>query len=414
MPGTNWDAYNLPSIWTMLQPENACNGADRVLSWDSLAQEVRAQHRRLERAAEDLAAVWSPDKNASAEVFLRYVKGLAASMNDTLVRAENTRAGLRGVIEAIAEARQAIAPMVEEREGVADDWIPRWADHAEDEYDDKARQAMRTAEAAIADHSTQIQPPSLFQLRAHFDEPGTEIRADETGTHGSGTSSSGFGGSASGGSGIDDVRATPVAVPVPHHPPPAVSPDLNSGGTDPGASVGSGPGLAGVLPTAPSAVGAPGGGVITPPTVPTAGVPGGGALPGAVIGAGGLLGLGTGVGAGGTAGGFGMMPAVPGGKSVSTGRQAVPVRTAMPSGTVIGANGSGAKGGVGARNAAGRQSLAGTTPTARGRRDETEGVSLEGKADQAWDVLDGVAPVIEPDTRPARHDPGPGVIGMPR
>jgi hypothetical protein len=35
-------------------------------------------------------------------------------------------------------------------------------------------------------------------------------------------------------------------------------------------------------------------------------------------------------------------------------------------------------------------------------------------ADERWETLEGVTPVIVANTAPIRHDPGPGVIGIDR
>ncbi|MEV4707920.1 hypothetical protein [Actinoplanes sp. NPDC049316] len=410
-----WDGLNLPAIWNKVQHENACTGADRVLSWDSLSQEVRDQHTRLLKAKENLAAVWPPAHNTSAQVFLRYMDGLAASMQQTLTRAEDTRAGLRGIIEAIGAAQAKIQPLVEVRDNATHDIIPRWADHAEDEYDEKARQAMREAEAAIADHSTQIQPPTLFRMGGMIEEPSEEIPIDggESTYAGGGGATGGNGGIVNGGSGLGALHATPIPVEVPHGPPSAPAPvvipaDTGTGGP-PGRVQGGGPDLAGVMPLTP----APGTPPAAGPLSPATGVmPGGGAVPG-----GGALGLvpGMAVGAGGSA--MGGMPAPFGGRATPVSRQAVPVRTAMPSGAVIG--GGGAPGRTGPAGATRSGRAAGPSvvqPTAgnRGRNGGADGETVDGTADQSWEVLQGVAPVIEPDTRPARHDPGPGVIGLSR
>ena len=63
MAGANWDNYNLPAIWAMLEPDNVCTGADKVLAWDSLATSVRDQHKRLQAAGQKLADAWPPEKN---------------------------------------------------------------------------------------------------------------------------------------------------------------------------------------------------------------------------------------------------------------------------------------------------------------------------------------------------------------
>ncbi|MET8154284.1 hypothetical protein ACIBSW_34905 [Actinoplanes sp. NPDC049668] len=377
--GADWDAYNLPAIWSMIQPENSCAGADRVLSWLNLASACREQHRRLLAAREELAEVWPPGSNASARVFLERLDLLAASLDETLNRAEQTRVGLQGVVDALGAAQTTIRPLVAERVVVSDDLVPRFLDHAEDEYDERARQAMREAEAAIAEHGTQIQAPELYRLRP--DQPVGGLGLPDAGD-------SGPGGDSGAGSGPDDgaLRAVPRPVEVPHDPPaPSSAPPPSSG---------TGPELAGVV-QAPSS-----------PVAASAGV-----LPGAVIGAG----LGSGPGPGlpssvAAAAGAGLLgsPVVPiRGAGAASGRLAAGARRPLPSGAVIGPAGPGV--GVGGRAVPGR------APSGAGRGASTgDGEGQAGGADQRWGVLAGVAPVIAPDTAVPDHGPGPGVIGLDR
>ena len=390
MAATNWERYNLPAIWAMLEGENVCTGADRVLAWEGLATSVREQHRQLIQAGENLAQVWPPEKNVSAKVFLGRISDLATSMNETLTRAEDTRVGLRGVTEAIGEAQSTVKTLADGRAAVSGDWVPRFVDHAEDEYDAKAQQAMVKAEAAIADHSTQIQAPTLFDMRGRKDETGGDVVDSD--------------GPSSGSSRLGAVRATPVPVAVPHDPVLA-----DPGGSDPGTgpgtasghdpSLGIGLGLSGVAipPAAPTPAPALGPG--PGPGVTVAPAAGAGTLPGALIG-GGALGLGPGAGG---LGGFG----VPIGRSGPVGgRQAVPMRRGLPSGAVIGEGELGAgRGGV----AGPAQFGPGSRP---GRRGDGSDTSIGADANEQWGTRHGVTPVIAPDTTVARHDPGPGVIGL--
>ncbi|GIF25744.1 hypothetical protein BJ973_004019 [Actinoplanes tereljensis] len=401
MAGTDWSSYNLPAIWRMLQAENVCTGADRVLAWDGLATSVREQHRRLVQVGEDLAAVWPPEKNASAVMFLDKIGELADSMQETLTCAESTRAGLRGVTEAIGEAQATVRELAAGRAQVSDDWIPRFIDHAEDEYDQRAQQAMSKAEASIADHGTQIQAPTLYSMG--------------TGTSSATTPLVDGNGSSGGGSGATVVRATPVPVAVPHDP---VLPDL-ADGSGPGAggsstvpapgpstghdpSLGIGPGLSGV--TAPLPAAAPGLGVSV--GLPAGPGPGSGAVPGGFGVTPGSLGLVPGAGVGGFGAGGIRVPAGRGG--TSSGRQAVPIRRGLPSGAVIG------EGELGGRRGVTGQAPLGTQGNRRGRHPDEEQSSFHGEADEQWEALDGVTPVIAPDTTPVRHDPGPGVLGFGR
>jgi len=395
MADANWGSYNLPAIWEMIKHENVCDGADRVLSWDSLAQDGREQQRRLHQARDALASVWPPETNASARVFLEQIAQLVTSLDRTLSNAEDTRVGLRGIMEAIGTAQSTLSPLVEARQAASGDLIPRFIDHAEDDFDVAAQQAMREAEAAIRDHGSQIQAPPLYQLSPPKGTTDTDLPGDSTTSNGSS------------GPDRDSLQAAPVPVPIPHNPP-----DLTSGGSSgSGSSTGTGvgPGLAGVAPIiAPAAPGAgtsiaaPGLGSLLPGNVPAGGGLPAGGTSGLVIGGGGALGFGR----GGVA-----RTGLPSPRSgLATGRQAVPVRRGLPSGATIGATEPGS-GAIGGRGGVGRQPAGGQS-AGRGSGSSDSGDELAGgEADVRWGVREGVPPVISPDMTAVDHHPGPGVIG---
>jgi hypothetical protein len=406
----DWSRYNLPAISSLIADVDVCDGADRVLAWEGLASSVRDQHTRLLAAADSLATVWPPGKNDSALEFQRQVKGLADSMQETLKKAEDTRAGLNGVVQAFSTAQSKVRDLAAGREGVANDWMPRMVDHAEDKYDEQAQAAMREAEAAISDHGAQIQVPALFQMRPAIGDDGHHLSGDDANPSS---------GAASRDVGRGGLRATPIAVPVDRDPS-GVSPEspaqFGSSGAGPGDSgqLGSGtagssnggPVLSGLVPTGPSTGGVPspaiGGGPAPGISLPP-GVPGGGQVQPGVL----PIGSGLPAGTGGLGGGF--VGGLPGGSS--GGRRPVSVRRAMPSGAVIG---EGTEGGVGGN----RSGVAGAMPMggAGGRGTSSRGSAgaIDGLADQQWATDEGVAPVIRPGTNEVRHDPGPGVIGFDR
>ncbi|WP_306216366.1 hypothetical protein [Actinoplanes sp. RD1] len=367
---TDWTAYNLPAIWTMLRAEDTCTASDRVAGWEALAGDVREQLTRLRAARARLAEAWPPEENDSARAFLDRMDLVAASMQETLTRAEDIRAGLRGIVEALGEAQAAVRPLAEERAVVSSDLIPRWLDHAEDEYDAKARAAMQRAEAAVADHTAQLEPPSLFEGRDDLGGRGGDF---DPGTSGS-------------------APAVPVPVPVPHDPP-----ELSAGALPGGSADAS---LAGVAPPA---------GAGSAPVLPSPGTSGG-ALPGSVIGAAGVIGAGGLVaGAAGAAGVFGPItgPSRRGGAGLvpPAGRDSTGVRPPAGPRPAPGA----------AAAAAGSAPAHPIPPMSGGRRPghraEDAGAAGGGVADETWEVREGVAPIIRPSRRRARHDPGPGVIG---
>jgi hypothetical protein len=389
MTDVDWARYNLPAIWSLISDVDVCTGSDRVLAWDGLATTMRDQHQRLLTAADGLAAVWPPEKNDSARFFLQQVSGLADSMQETLQKAEDTRAGLQGVIEAFSTAQTKVRDLASGRQGVSNDWMPRFIDHAEDKYDEHAQAAMREAESAIQDHGSQIQAPSLFQMGEQIDGGGHHLTDGSGQTAGSSPSESGRRG----------LRATPRPVPV-HSDPSGVFPDspANFGSDAAGSGSSDGPVLSGVTPTIPGSGGLPG--------APIGGGPGAGLglPPNGSLGGGtaplGVLPFGT---------GDGFVGGLPG-RAGSGARRPVSVRRAMPSGAVIGeVDRSG-----GATRGAASSVMPMGASGGRGADRRNKDGAVGGQADHQWETHHGVAPVIGPATAEARHDPGPGVIGLDR
>ena len=118
MSEIDWTRYNLPAIWALISDVDVCDGEDRVLAWDGLASAVRDQRKRLLDATQTLAEVWSPAKNQSASVFMDQVKSLTDSMNDTVTKAENTKVGLNGVLQAFSSAQTTIRGLAAGRDAV--------------------------------------------------------------------------------------------------------------------------------------------------------------------------------------------------------------------------------------------------------------------------------------------------------
>lgn len=238
MSGTNWNAFDLNAMWAMIKDENACHGADRVMAWDGLADVVLAQKARLEKAKASLEMAWPPSKNASAAAFVAEIDKLLASMDETLQRAQDTRASLGGVVEALAKAQDQLRPLVKQRQEASTDLVPRFMDNAEDEIDRKARQIMGEAEAAVSDYATRFQPPAPFtiepQIGGFREVPtprgGPSYSAGAGAGSGGGSAATNFGdadeafgdfgrGPGGLGSGGASWTAIPNPVPVPHNAP---------------------------------------------------------------------------------------------------------------------------------------------------------------------------------------------------
>ena len=283
---TNWGAFNTPRLWSMVMNEDEGPGRQQVSAWRTLAGSVRSQRTALLAARAELVAAWPPEDNESSAAFVQELDILIARLDTASSDADSTASGLDNILTAIQKAKTQIQPLWEEYKDKSDDLVPRWWDNAEDEIDEKARQAMISAERAVSDSVPLLKVPEKYELtiKDKIDElGGGEDGAKSTATRRVSSSSG--------------ISAT-----VPHEPVPPVpgqdatipdagqlGSDSGTSGADVGGNVGAGagvggggPDLAGVItpghtPALPGGdvVGLPGGGGAIPTPPPS----GGGGLP---------------------------------------------------------------------------------------------------------------------------------------
>jgi hypothetical protein len=408
---TAWGSYNTPRLWAMVKDEDDPEAWRQVAAWGAIAGAMKDQRALLLKAREALATAWPPEQNKSSEAFVGEVDKLIARMDAAKTEADDTATGLANILEALRQAKDGIEPLWEQYKDKSDDLVPSWWDNAEDELDEQARAHMITAEQIVQDNVARLRVPDPYQLEP-TDPHYQAAPLEDDGSGGGSSGAVGAGGSAGGRAGSG------VTVPVPHDPVPPlpghdpIVPDgvPGAGPADggPGAAVGSGPGLAGVINppvagvppvAAPPGGGLPGGGLapggggagIVPPTGPIVGpgIGGSGSLgtggsrgggrpqPGLrTPGTGAGAGLGTGTGAGtGTNTGLGTGGVGGVGRGARPGiRPDAPGRRPLPSGAVIGetvaGEGRGAaaeRGGVGgAGGASGRGGTARSASQGRG------------------------------------------------
>ncbi|HYN96162.1 MAG TPA: hypothetical protein VES42_20140, partial [Pilimelia sp.] len=446
---TNWSAYDVQALWKMVEPDNVCEGWNHVLAWQRVADAVNTQIGVLVDKQRQLAQLWPADANTAATAFMGRLDTLIATMRRTAAAAAATKTAMERINEELSSAQMDLRGYHEKYRSKSTDLIPSALDGAEDEVTKEARARSAKLEQAIdAGASTMVPVPVFISSPAgNIEPPGPR----EPG--------------GSGGAGGGGVPASAVVPPIVHTPPSplaGVDPVLPEGtqwtpggiGPQSGAD---GPQLSGVNNLPP---GAPGGG-LTPglggPGLPPGGIPVG--TPGGGLTPTPIMGMPTGGGTRGPTGvpGSGLLPGGPIGQpqsvsarpGASTGRPIQGVIGAAPApgrpgggippGGVIGggAPGTGLIGaqpaGQGGASRAGTSRPAGTVshggmagPTVgtpgsampmgapgsggRGRQQENN-AQRDGDPDNPWAVREGGVPVIEPDIRPHRHDPGPGVIG---
>ncbi|GAA2514191.1 hypothetical protein [Pilimelia columellifera] len=368
----NWNAYTVPTICESAHGEDDPRGWEQVRTWMRVTDAVRAQRDRLVACREAIVRRWPPQESEAAAAFVARLDELSESMTAAGVAASANTHALWGVMETLATAKRELEPIHREyRKKSTDLTLASW-DGAEDALNQRAREVMARAEAAVRDYSAsfaQMERMRWKDVDSIDDFPNTSLPGDITVpplTRGSGAPAStglpgsteefGLAGSSSAGA------AQPSAIGGPG-PTSALAP----------AGVHAWP-LIPKSPTTPFQPAHPG--VVGKRSAPPSGWVIGGGNPAPPASGSGLARPGPG----------GVIGGAAQGSSTGTTRTAV-----QPPGVPIGTNLAG-----GGRPARGE----GTTPTYRA-------------ADVQWKGPVGVPPVIDTPPAPKPHDPGPGkVIGQ--
>ncbi|MDI1465881.1 hypothetical protein QEZ54_33400 [Catellatospora sp. KI3] len=260
---TNWNSFDVPRMWDSVRTEDDPIAWGQVQGWESLGQLLADQHDRLARMRNNLVSVWQPEHSEAADKFFGFLDRLILAMRENAYAAAGTARGLDGVLAALRTAKDKVAPLKEQWDNVTSDWLPEWWDHAAENLNNAARQAMTDAEVAVGDHRRRFIVPSVFDYRGEiFGDITAATDADDTG-----------------GPHCGDVPS-PRDVGAPNGPPPTP-------GYDP--VLPGGPDLASLPPAVPAVPGSPVSLLPVPPGSPYA--PNGGAyvLPGPGVGRGGWI-----------------------------------------------------------------------------------------------------------------------------
>jgi hypothetical protein len=462
---TNWNEFDPPELWGMLQYEGSDANWSQVGAWQKTSELLDYYLSELRQKRDALVAMWPPDRSPAAQVFVTFVDELLKSMEDTASDAYVNSQAVAGIAGALVDAKNKLAPIKSDwekyeaketafrvaadtqpmtkglgllptgwQQGIADTMtgVPtNWRE----ELKQKAVQVMNQTDTAVAEHKWQMQVPVVYQMQTPRSNGGTGTEWSTGGGGSLGSTrapvipplpptpsgpvlSGGAGGApASGGSSFVDTPAGRALAPLGILGPALIPPLVFGTGpkpvvSGPGGPVERLPGRVGVPPERLlGRSGLPGG----PPVeeVPgRAGMPrenllGRSAVPPVeeVPGRGRVAGFGEPL----PYGEAGMRPGMPmGGVGGQPGRGgAAAGRGVRRPGGVIGG-----RGGTSYTTESGHMVTIGPRRSDKERRDLQGGQVFD--PDDPWAVVEGVAPVIEPAPEPKVHDPGPGVIGIDR
>nr|BFE62488.1 hypothetical protein GCM10020063_070140 [Dactylosporangium thailandense] len=390
--------YKLPDLWKILRDEDAEAGFVHVNTLNRVRAALEQQRDLLRAHRDRLAEGWPPGRSEAATAFVDKLNGMIDTMTATAGAVNRICMGVDEAFAAIRDAKRLLEPMLAAYSERGPGQGLQVADANRSRLDQRAREVLMAADARVTGAGAKISTgmPSV----ARFAEP-TEVVTQATDSGGAGPGSKGR---TSGGGSVSAL------LPAPRFDPPPPSQDRD--GPSLGAPAdGGGLALSGGTPDQTASPFA------TPTGNPVA-------YPTDVIG-----------------GGYGAD------RSRPLPTPAFGVREGMAPGGVIGAprpaNGpeeqgaaapiagggmrSGSSSVAPRRSASGRPAAFTEAEPARsprgtaggGYRDRSYERYLErrrtrrGDDDDAWEVIEGVSPLIDaPRERP--HDPGPGVVGIDR
>lgn len=196
-----WDAFDVPRLWDMVEPEGNEAVQDQVLGFRQLAQVLEQFYRLLRSRREQIAMAWQSP--ASAE-FLRVLDEYGTELLSNSACSLQTAYALDSTVKSLVTARDQIRELKTQWDDVTTDWVPEWWDHEAANLNQRARQIMAETDKAVAAARPKITSPDI--VRAHgFPEPPTVIEeAPDPANEG------GFMPASSGSTGRSRMRVPPV------------------------------------------------------------------------------------------------------------------------------------------------------------------------------------------------------------
>ncbi|MCW2637954.1 MAG: hypothetical protein JWP76_260, partial [Dactylosporangium sp.] len=233
---TNWAAYDVPTLWTMLQNEDPLKTSQHTSAWRMTYELLSTHMAELQRCRDDLAAKWSAASSPAAAAFLNYVDNMLASMKATGDAAVATYDGLTGINGALITAKAEIGKLHEQWQKNQHEedsslnvfgWHPfaDTPDNWKEQLKAEAAKQMYKADTTVFQSSAKLTPPPEYRPPI-TSESRTDFPADDPGAGSGGSSAQGAGSWAH-----PPFIPAPVAVPPPAATPTPVATTLIGPGT---------------------------------------------------------------------------------------------------------------------------------------------------------------------------------------
>jgi hypothetical protein len=111
---TNWSAYDVPAMWTMLERQETDKHWTHVSGWRKTADLTSMHLARLEEYRDKLAEAWPPTPGSASEAYVNRLNGLIDHVQKTYDVAVANYDAAAGAIGAMSMARQELRQVHDE------------------------------------------------------------------------------------------------------------------------------------------------------------------------------------------------------------------------------------------------------------------------------------------------------------
>jgi hypothetical protein len=82
----NWDEYDVPAIWAMVEPEQESANREQVSAWLRTSQMLASHQANLQTVRDRLTDRWPPEGSAAARQFLSKLDALVGAAREVNIQ----------------------------------------------------------------------------------------------------------------------------------------------------------------------------------------------------------------------------------------------------------------------------------------------------------------------------------------
>jgi hypothetical protein len=150
---TNWEEYELPAIWAMLESENEWVNALQAAAWNRTFRLLDSHRSRLQALKYELTERWPPETSETSRAILVEFDRLIDSVATASHAASGNALGLSGITDSLLAAKTAVQELYQ-----------RWEQKATTrrELTEQARKIIARADNEVYDHAQRLTVPFSY------------------------------------------------------------------------------------------------------------------------------------------------------------------------------------------------------------------------------------------------------------